>query len=372
MEQKKNLQAYYALLRGGLWEKDVRLLPFGEIDFAEVYKLAEEQSVIGLVAAGLEHVADVKIPQNALLQFIGQTLQLEERNKAMNSFIGVLVEELRKAGIIALLVKGQGVAKCYERPLWRASGDVDFYLSRDNFIKAKSFLKPQAKSIDPDNDFSQHINIRYDTWVIELHGNQKGSLSPRINRGMDVIHRRIFDEWDVRSIQLGGTTVCLPSPDNDVIIIFNHFVNHFYKGGLGVRQICDWCRLIWVYKDSINRKQLERTIRQMGYLRIWKAFAVFAVDYLGMPAEAMPMYSNEVKWRRKARRINSFIIEVGNFGHNRKITYYGKYPKLICKTISMWRRFSDTIRHTLVFPFDSLRFFPNEVYYGIRAALNGE
>jgi hypothetical protein len=72
-----NRKAFYALLRAGLWEKDVRLSQFGEVDYNLVYKLAEEQSVVGLVAAGIEHVVDVKIPQEIALTFVGDTLQME-------------------------------------------------------------------------------------------------------------------------------------------------------------------------------------------------------------------------------------------------------------------------------------------------------
>ncbi len=218
---------FFALLRAGLWEKEVQLQQYGQIDYSEVQRLAEEQAVVGLIAAGLEHVTDLKIPKKDLLQFIGQTLHLELRNETMNDFIGVLVEKMRKEGISALLVKGQGVAQCYERPLWRESGDVDFYLNKEKFNKAKEFFRPLVESLDPDNNFSQHINMKYDPWVVEIHGNMRGSLSPRINRGMDEVHRSMFEGGNIRSSCLGGATVFLPSPDNDVIIIFNHFVNHF-------------------------------------------------------------------------------------------------------------------------------------------------
>ena len=33
MRLDKNQQAFFALVKAGLWEKDVRLLPFGNIDF---------------------------------------------------------------------------------------------------------------------------------------------------------------------------------------------------------------------------------------------------------------------------------------------------------------------------------------------------
>ena len=38
MQEKKSKveQAFFALLRAGLWEQEVQLAPYGEIDFAEV------------------------------------------------------------------------------------------------------------------------------------------------------------------------------------------------------------------------------------------------------------------------------------------------------------------------------------------------
>ena len=118
-----NQQAFLALVKAGLWEKEVQLSLFNEIDFNEVYRLAQEQSVTGLVAAGLEHVEDIKTPQEIALTFAGEALQLEQRNKAMNNFISVIVGKMRGVGIYTLLVKGQGVAQCYERPQWISCGE---------------------------------------------------------------------------------------------------------------------------------------------------------------------------------------------------------------------------------------------------------
>lgn len=120
------IEAFFALVRGGLWETEVQLASYGEVDYAEIMRLAQEQAIVGLVAAGLEHVTDVKVPQVWALQFAGQTIQLEQRNKAMNQFIADLVAKMRDADIYTLQVKGQGIAQCYERPQWRASGGYRF------------------------------------------------------------------------------------------------------------------------------------------------------------------------------------------------------------------------------------------------------
>ncbi len=90
--------------------------------------------------AGLEHVIDTKAPQEISLSLVGEALQLEQRNKSMNKFVADLVVKMRSVDIYAILVKGQGITQCYERPLWRACGDIDLLLSDSNYHKAVDFL----------------------------------------------------------------------------------------------------------------------------------------------------------------------------------------------------------------------------------------
>lgn len=62
--------------------------------------------MVELIAAGMEYIVDTKPAKKDVLQFVGQTFQIEERNKAMNYFIGILVDKMKDAGIFTLLVKG--------------------------------------------------------------------------------------------------------------------------------------------------------------------------------------------------------------------------------------------------------------------------
>ena len=364
--------AFFALLRAGLWEREVRLSQYDSIDYAEVYRLAEEQSVVGLIAAGLEHVTDVEVPKVYVLQFVGHALQLEQRNMAMNVFIDVLIEKLRKDGVYALVVKGQGIAQCYERPQWRACGDVDLLLSPDNYSKAKAVLTPLASTVETEYAVEKHLGMTINGFVVELHGTLRSGLSRRIEKGLNEIFNTLFYKGKVRSWINGKTQVFLPGPDEDAIYVFTHILQHFYKGGIGLRQVCDWCRLLWSNHARLDLNLLESRLRQMGLLTAWKTFSVFAVEYLGMPVEAMPFYSSSRRKKRKAKRICSFMMEVGNFGHNRDRSYFGKYPYLIRKVYSFCRRCGDLLRHARIFPIDSLRFFPSIVYNGLRSAARGE
>ena len=228
MRLDNNQRAFFELVRAGLWEKEARLSQFDNIDFSAILKLAEEQSVVGLVTAGLEHVVDVKVPQEVLLQFIGITLQIEQQNKAMNEFVAQLIEKLRKEDVYAVLVKGQGIAQCYERPLWRSSGDVDLLLSDDNYEKAKKVLLPQATDVETEYTHFKHQGMTIDGFVVELHGTLHSRLSNCVDNVIDGVQRDVFFSGCVRSWQNENMQVFLPGVNEDVIFVFTHILHHFF------------------------------------------------------------------------------------------------------------------------------------------------
>lgn len=323
-------------------------------DWQEVYRLATEQSVLGLVLSGLEH-SDVKPPKELLLQWIGEVQQIEQRNKAMNGFIAHLIDKLRKEDVYSLLVKGQGVAQCYEKPLWRYAGDIDLLLSDENYTKAKSALIPIASEVANEDKATMHQALVINGFDVELHGKMPFSLSKRVDGLIDLVLEDLFFRGNVRSWDCNGTQVLLPSTDNDVILIFTHFLHHFFIEGVGLRQICDWCRLLYTYKDTLDYGLLESRVRKMGLMSEWKAFAALAVDTLGMPQDTMPFYDRG--FALKGEMVLKRVFKVGNFGHNKDLTYRSRYSGLTYKFVAAWRRLKDFGSLIPVFPMDAPRFY---------------
>ncbi len=191
-----------------------------------------------------------------------------------------------------------------------------------------------------------------DGWSVELHGTLRGSIK-RINRVIDEVQNDVFYSGYVRSWMNSKTQVFLPRADEDVFFVFTHILQHYYIEGIGLRQICDWCRLLWTYKESLNYRLLESRIRKAGIMKEWKVFGSFVVEYLGMPAEAMPFYDS--RFKVKGSRILAFVLESGNFGHNRDISYKQKYPFVIRYAMSFWlytklaiQRFSISPRNAIL------------------------
>ena len=273
---------------------------------------------------------------------------------------------MREAGIYTALVKGQGVGQCYERPLWRSCGDVDLFFDAENYERAKGFLSPLAVAVEPEE---KRKTPTIDPWVVELHGLMPTEISERINAGVERVQSDIFAGGGVRVWENDGADVPLPSPDNDVIIVFTHFLQHFFVGGVGLRQICDWCRLLWTYRESLDRELLARRLGERGIVAEWQAFGAFAVEWLGMPEEAMPFFERGRSGSRKARQICRIVLDAGNFGHNKDNSYRTKYPKLLEKTITFIRRHAEYTRLLAIFPSDTPRFFVTYVRRRVTATL---
>ena len=294
----------------------------------------------------------------------------------MNQFIAHLLEKLRKVDVYAILVKGQGVAQCYEKPLWRSSGDVDLFLSNSNYEKAKSLLMPMASHVDEEGISEKHLGMTIDGFVVELHGTLHSGLSSKVDGVLDEVKNDTFNKGNVRSWDNNGVQVFLLGAENNVFYVFTHFLQHFYKEGVGLRQICDWCRLLYTYRDSLNCELLEILVRRAGLMSEWKAFGALAIEYLGFPKDSIPLLNVnddlDANFKKKADRIMEFVLKSGNMGHNRDMSHFSKYPYLIRKCVSMGRRIGDLINHARIFPLDSLRFFPRIMFNGVRSAMRGE
>lgn len=372
MKLDNNQSAFFELLKAGLWgdvNSEIRI--DGTTDWNEVYQLAQEQSVQGLVLQGIDsfrlHVPSFKIPQLLLLQWIGEVKIIEQQNKEMNIFVADLIEKLRKYDIYAILVKGQGIAQCYERPNWRMNGDVDLLLSNDNYEAAKRILISIATKIDEEQNKKKHLALTIDNWTVELHGSLRTNLWNKLERVMDEVQGDVFYGGNVRSWENGNTQVFLMRADEDVVFVFAHILQHFFIEGIGLRQICDWCRLLFKYKDSINHNLLESRLRKGGMMKEWKAFGAFAVDYLGMPVEAMPFYDSRFKVH--GSRVMELVLDSGNFGQGKDNSYKERHSKGVRYCISFGKHAKEGFRRFSLFPAHALLMWWKLMLHGLKGVI---
>ena len=363
-------------LRAGLWGEGNSVIRIdGTADWEKIYQLAQEQSVQGLVLQGIEWFKNhndnpnlnVNIPKILLLQWIGDVQVIEQRNKEMNAFVAELIEKLRKNDIYAILVKGQGIAQCYEIPLWRSCGDVDLLLLSEDYRKAFVLFRNEAILTSKDKAKNrERLNAEFQVkdWVLELHGTLHASLSSKMDKVIDSVQHEVFTEEKVRVWKNGEVDVTIPAPNEDIIFVFSHILQHFFFGGIGLRQLCDLCRLLWTYRDSIDQNLLCKRLQKMGVVTEWKVFVALMVEHLGLPAEAAPLY--ESGYEMKAERALSYTLEVGNFGHNRDSSYLKEKSSIKRKSNILLHQMKDSLRLAKIFPIDAWLFFFRTVTDGVK------
>ena len=92
-------ELFLRLVRLGIGHTDKSGFKFQDsglksVDWEELQALAERQGLLAVVTDGMDylktHGEDGSMelpPKPVMLQFIGQTLQIEQRNQAMNEFV---------------------------------------------------------------------------------------------------------------------------------------------------------------------------------------------------------------------------------------------------------------------------------------------
>ena len=80
---------------------------------------------------------------------------------------------------------------------------------------------------------------------------------------------------------------------------------------------------------------------------------VLANRYLGMPDYGEGLMVHDSRYDKKADRIMEFVLETGNFGHNREKTASSSY--MGGKLASTFRKLKDFGHHMRIFPIDSVQ-----------------
>ena len=228
--------------------------------------------------------------------------------------------------------------------------------------KAEKLLVPLANKDSGEEPLTKHHAVMIMGFDIELHGRMPFLLSKRVDRMIDEAIADALKKGGMRVWNNDGTDIYLPDPDNDVILVWTHMLHHFFVEGVGLRQVCDWCRLLWRYRAELDLGLLESRIRKAGLMSEWKAFYNLASRYLGMPDLDSGFMIQDARFNKKADRILKLVLESGNFGHNKDLSYRSKYKGLKYKVVAFGRRLKDFVGFTLIFPVDAPKFFVHYVF----------
>ena len=277
-------------------------------EWVELYNMAERQAVTGILIHGIEKLpAEQRPSQVFLLQWIGIVHMIEQRNHEMDKRCIELLRNIKDAGLHGTIIKGQGIARLYDKELQslRQSGDIDVYVDC-GIRKALAFAKSQGQK-DIEWDYKHmHLNLWDDTEV-EMHY--------RIEVFLNLCKNRKLQKWfraNDALLYCNNNDLTTPFIDFNVFYILLHIYRHFLYEGVGFRQIVDFYFVLRsVYNDKKDVSYSLETISRFGLEGFAKGLMWVMHKALGMPRE----WSLWVPDEKEGEYILSQVMQGGNFGH---------------------------------------------------------
>ena len=322
----------FELLRAELWGTSLSFSQLSHNEFEELMEMAGEQTVTGLVGDSLIKNG-VKLEREDALGLYAKMKVIEKTNARVNENLVSFVNFMERKEIDYIIVKGQVAGSLYPNPNARMSGDVDLYFVGDNYTKIKGLVEQRlGKQLSKLSD-GKHVEFEVNGVIFELH-NKLSRLATRK-------HQEYWDQMIDNAILKGTDTVNINGKDiktlsatYNAMYIFVHLFYHMTASGVGLRQLCDWAMVLSNNvnvnpnlnpnkKSSLNREDLGGSLKELGYLKAYKAMGAFLVEYLGLPEEQFPLALDE-KDRKWVETIKKNILKRGNFGRSgRKVKKIG-------------------------------------------------
>lgn len=305
-------EEYLRLLRSALWGTPATLPK----DIEGVQIIANMQRTRPMIISALMSAGW----QNCSPQSRDLVVKTASTHVQVNRCIARVVTALRQGGVEPVLIKGQGLARNYLQPMLRECGDIDLYVGHDQYERACEIINGLAteKEVAEAQSLVLHYHIFLGKMLIEIH-----PISARcFNKKADAIYQALAYKGlsnNLVPLDFEGVTVNTPSDSFNAFFIFFHMQRHFLRGGIGMRQMCDWIRFLHTHTSTIDPSFFESALDGLELRTVWNLFASIAVDYLSLPAEEMPLYQPGLK--KEAEQVLDYIFKEGNFGYFRNYPY---------------------------------------------------
>lgn len=288
-----------------------------------VMRLAKEHAVTGLVANAVVRNRIViaggatEGKGEAVMRLMQQIMVHRQGMQRCKDVMGRFVRLMKENAIAYVVFKGLAVARHYPEPFARTMGDVDFYVPKEDFLRAVEVIEQGLHVEMYKEDVDKHYSfdwqgIRFEMhYQIETFGSHRHQL--RFNRMIDEAMAKHTDSFTVCDSDGEETEVCVLPPEEDLIVVFKHWFNHLLVEGVGLRQTLDLAVLLNAYRDKMNVGRLMTALDGIGYMKAFRAMLAMMKRYFGLEW----LDSNFVlgcRDERYADKLMAAVMESGNFG----------------------------------------------------------
>lgn len=361
---------FYELIQVALGNRTVLSRTPSEVEWHDLYKMCQKQSVVGVAFDALECLNEQrqKPPLDLLYQWIGDAEQIKQQNLRVNRRCVEISRMFTEAGFKTCILKGQGNARMYANPLARTSGDIDVWLmvlgqaKRQSRVQGEGFrVKETRQRIDEfvHSRFPEikggrmHIEFPvFDDVAVEVHYIPRYMYAPWHDRRLQTFFREKAEGQFCNQVTLEGVegTCAVPTVEFNLVQQLSHMMSHVMGEGIGLRQFIDYYYVLkTVHGSRFMVQGWDDELREMGLLKFAQGVMWIEKELLGLEDEYLIVEPSE----RIGHAIQQTIEEGGNFGHHSSLNTF-RHQSLIGRAIGGAKQ---SLR--------AMRYFPTEAAWKV-------
>lgn len=220
-------------------------------------------------------------------------MSVADRQNEQRAILRKALDALEAGGITPVLLKGLALAHYYPNPDERYSGDIDIYVGKEHYHDGARILRetfPDAPHFDEEAEYFKHYNLNIGSTAIEMHRVSAAFSHPHDARVYDKLEREGLQRHFVR-YERGEDKWNEPEYNFNVLFVFIHSWHHLITESASIRQFKDLAFLLLGGKPDVT--YLEKNLKRLHLLYAWQLYAYILVNYLSLPAERCPLYTDK-------------------------------------------------------------------------------
>ena len=282
-----------------------------------IYEMAKKQSLLGIAFDGVEKMGStIKIDSDLLMTWLGKCKMIEKRNYQLNEAVVKVSDYFKKNGFDSCILKGQGNALMYPKPLHRTPGDIDIWISGkdSDIIRFVHSIATDEKASYHHIDFPAYKGV-----PVEVHYRPCYMQNLIYNARLQRFFRQysIEEFGNIAKTEQGQFSI--PTYSFNAVFQLVHIYNHLFQEGIGLRQIIDYYFII----TNIDYSMIEILQRQLKHLGLWK----FAGSMMYVLHEVLDLQEDKMLVPMDKKRGTSLLNEIiqgGNFGKYNERNSFGR------------------------------------------------
>ncbi len=295
-----------ALLELAVTGRTSAVLDAANLNWPEIYRLAEEHTVPGIAFAGIERMPGHLVPETDLLmEWYGQCEYIKDENANADAACEKVIARYSDDSTSAVIIKGQATARRYgSLSALRYPGDIDVWVVRGNDLKKSRDIIAREILRENPGTYVQFIHAdapEVDGVSVEVHFTPINSTSPFFDRRV----QRYFAAALSRCVNHS-----LPV-DADLVHQLMHLRKHLINEGVGLRHVCDFYFTLKDFNASVCRRdEMVETLRYLGVYSFACAMMYIMKEGFGLAEENLLCPPDE----KRGRFVLKEIFKGGNFG----------------------------------------------------------